>query len=549
MLVKNGLEAVREKFFHGEKTNHPISCILIWRALSALKMTDDVYPLNYSVQIDRNRIANSCSNGYELIILAAQNGKRDLTLPSWDQFNSWADEAGKCCGVLPEQVRQHFEPRTWHIKSHFELWLHVVFQLAWKQPPGSSLPNAEKKTWYQNLTVPIRSLDTVNCDSPLALTLLDKIPSPPVRWYAEIPDLFIASRAAADVLLAWGSGSLRHLNHPATFAYTIMCQARWQRCVLNLLAAEIWGDLRPELMDMLAHVDTDFILQTEECRDGRDFPKDRSPGEQEARNRMRALVPFFAEKGGTMDAQDWETIANLERVAFTPGETIDLNFLMRLGAALRAKVKSPPLRVSPESPAMEKTSNATNLEPKFVFRPDGDGYFLRGFGEEGHFSVNGAKGLHDLFRLIQSPGVPVPMLELEAGRGVKQAEGDGRSRQPIADAETLKQISDKRNELIAEIESAENYLERDELQAELDKLETSASKLVGLNGKSRNLNANNLNRMKSNISGRIKTACKNIEPSFPKLAQHFRDTTGSVDAAFYSYTPAFPDLKWDTDKK
>src|SRR5262249_22682382 len=46
---------------------------------------------------------------------------------------------------------------------------------------------------------------------------------------------------------------------------------------------------------------------------------------------------------------------------------------------------------------------------EWCFAPSGDGYFVAGFGESGHLS--GYKGLADIARLIEAPGVPVPMLD------------------------------------------------------------------------------------------------------------------------------------------
>ncbi len=120
-----------------------------------------------------------------------------------------------------------------------------------------------------------------------------------------------------------------------------MQHARWDRYILARLAMEIWlEDLRPELAKVISGVDGTGILRNEECRPGGDFPSERTAVETEARNRLRQLVPFYNEQHGTMTAVDWETIANMERVVFTPGEPLDLDFIVRLGAALRAKAKT-----------------------------------------------------------------------------------------------------------------------------------------------------------------------------------------------------------------
>ena len=127
-------------------------------------------------------------------------------------------------------------------------------------------------------------------------------------------------------------------------------------------------------------------------------------------------------------------------------------------------------------------------DAEFVFRPDGDGYFVRGFGEQGHVTAKGAKGLHDIFRLVQSPGVPVPMLELDAGVGTQQLDGDSHSQQPVADSKTRQDITAKRKQLQADIDNADTEVERNESRAELETLDAEAVKLFGLAGKPRDLN-------------------------------------------------------------
>ncbi len=190
------------------------------------------------------------------------------------------------------------------------------------------------------------------------------------------------------------------------------------------------------------------------------------------------------------------------------------------------------------------------VEPEIVFRKVGDGdvYFIKGFGEQGHVSASRAKGLHDLYRLVQTPGVAVPMLEIDAGPGVKQGAGDGRSRQPVADGETMKQLAAKRKQLKSDIEAAESDMERNELKAELVKLEESAKGMTGLKGKSRDLN-NPLNNLRPKILGRKATAIAQIRKwNMPTLADHF-ELTVTTEAGCVIYSPGDPNLSWDTSDK
>ncbi len=209
------------------------------------------------------------------------------------------------------------------------------------------------------------------------------------------------------------------------------------------------------------------------------------------------------------------------------------------------------------NPAPSKATEATvdqsgeksRAEPKHVFRPDGDGYFLRGFGEEGHVSANRVIGLHDIFRLVQSAGKPVPMLELVAGTGTERPVGDSQSIQPVANSQTRDDITAKRRGLKADIERADTELERTELQEELNRLETDAAKLFGLKGKPRDVNNPN-NRLRPKIHGRIKDACKKLKTCkpkpFPMIADHFELTIGA-DGACMKYSPSIPNLLWQTE--
>lgn len=188
-----------------------------------------------------------------------------------------------------------------------------------------------------------------------------------------------------------------------------------------------------------------------------------------------------------------------------------------------------------------------SIEAEFVFRPDGDGYFIKGLGESGNFSARGAKGLRDLFRLVQSPGVPVPMLEFDAGPGVRQAEGDGRSIQPVADGETFKQLATERRQLKADIEAAESNMERDELQEKLSKLESAAKAMTGLNGNPRDIN-NLLDKLRPKLLKRISAAVNKLrEASLTKLADHF-DWAVSSESGCMVYRPAVEGLTWIVTK-
>ena len=197
-----------------------------------------------------------------------------------------------------------------------------------------------------------------------------------------------------------------------------------------------------------------------------------------------------------------------------------------------------------EAGGNERKPEATEAE--FVFRPDDDRYYLKGLGESGHVTAKGAKGLLDLFRLVQTPGVPVPMLELDAGPGVERAEGDGRSRQPVADGEMRKQLAAKRKQLKADIESAGSDMERGELESELTELEEAAKGMRGLNGKPRDLNNPN-DRLRSTIHKRLNRVYDKLRERMPRLVEHFGLSCGASGGNGFVCTPAALNITWDTE--
>lgn len=197
---------------------------------------------------------------------------------------------------------------------------------------------------------------------------------------------------------------------------------------------------------------------------------------------------------------------------------------------------------------LERPAGGKRGDTEFEFRPDGDGYFVRGFGQQGHFTAKGAKGLHDIFRLVQSPRVPVPMLELDVEAGTKKLDGDSHSRQPVADSKTRQEIATKRRQLLADIESAEADIERDELRAELETLEAGAKKMYGLVGKARDLNNPN-DRLRAKLLVRVKRACKTMKDGgLAELAMHFELSIVSAGACLV-YRSSTPDITWNTEPK
>ena len=263
---------------------------------------------------------------------------------------------------------------------------------------------------------------------------------------------------------------------------------------------------------------------------------------------MRMACPQFLEDM-PKPIPEMTTVDATERAqAYLKLEARVLTELRHREAADRPNAGNPPT-VSNVEPLANTEVNGTKAngqtEPQFIFRPDGNGFYLEGFGERGHFKS--LKGLADLWRLVQSPGVGVVMLELDAGMGTKRAVGDGQSRQPIIEADELRLLNTARKRYQAEVDDAENDTERRDSQEMLNKCIEAIRAMTGNKGKPRDLNNPN-DRLRPKIDGRIKTACNAVQITCPKLAEHFAATC-SADGPCYVYSPGIARLKWDTSEK
>lgn len=211
----------------------------------------------------------------------------------------------------------------------------------------------------------------------------------------------------------------------------------------------------------------------------------------------------------------------------------------------------PEATAEPPKP-VELLGTSTQDEPEFVFLPDGDGYFLKGFGEQGRISASGAKGLHDLFRLVQTPGVGVPMFELINGPGAELFEGDSYSKQPAAEKMTINEIKKKRQQFKEDIEEAVDPNEKSRLEGELKDYESSVAGLFGKtsrNGKMKVRDVNNpIDNHRPTLMKRIRTACEKLrKENLKKIADDFDRAVSSTYGCMI-YRPAVEGLTWNVTK-
>jgi hypothetical protein len=190
---------------------------------------------------------------------------------------------------------------------------------------------------------------------------------------------------------------------------------------------------------------------------------------------------------------------------------------------------------------------------QFIFAPEGDGYYVAGFGESGH--VTRLKGFDIIAQLVRTPSQTVTMLELTGAAADERIGADQRSRQEALDLRALREIRDRLAERREDYENAKaenNTVERDLAEKEIEELKSNLQKATGLAGRSRDMNSQ-IDRLRPTIHGNLNTAYKRLRSATPpmvQLADHFEQTISSEGGAFI-YSPASP-IAWSStvpDKK
>jgi len=213
-----------------------------------------------------------------------------------------------------------------------------------------------------------------------------------------------------------------------------------------------------------------------------------------------------------------------------------------------------PVSDEPQTQALDDGATETpqlSDSERFVFARDGDGYYIEGFGQNGHFKTT--KGLDQIARLVHAPGKAIPMFELLGIRD-PQILDDKHSQQPVFDHAALKDIKKTLKDLrtlLDEAEAVGDVEQADELRVKIGEIEASRAASVGLHGKSRNLN-NPVDRMRTKIHGTLATAYKKLgsaNPTMARLADHF-DSSIRSQGDSYVYQPTNqPPPDWSPSKK
>ncbi len=188
-------------------------------------------------------------------------------------------------------------------------------------------------------------------------------------------------------------------------------------------------------------------------------------------------------------------------------------------------------------------------EPDFVFAKDGDGYYIRGFGDSGRLTAEGCKGLDQIYRLIQSQGEELPLLVVMDPDKDDRIGGDRRSLQPTQDTqyqgEVAKELSKRQAEL-QEAEAAGDPAAIAEARDEIEALSKQTSADIGAFGKPRDLNAGRRKSIEKSIRSALKRAFKSMRDARPKmveLAEHF-EASINVSTSGVTYQPIGRAPEW-----
>jgi hypothetical protein len=184
------------------------------------------------------------------------------------------------------------------------------------------------------------------------------------------------------------------------------------------------------------------------------------------------------------------------------------------------------------------TPPAPAVTEEFIFAPSGNGYLIKGFGEFGHLS--GYKGLHDIARLIGTPGGAVSMLELVGADDRTKA--DRRSTQAALDVQAMKEIKEKLDERRRDLDRAReenNSVEVNLAEKDIEELTQQVRQAKWFGGKagagkdsgSKDRDLNNLfDKLRPTIHNRLKavyTALRQAQPAMSFLADHFEQSISS----------------------
>ena len=170
-----------------------------------------------------------------------------------------------------------------------------------------------------------------------------------------------------------------------------------------------------------------------------------------------------------------------------------------------------------------------------TFRREGELWLLTFGGETVH--MPDLKGLHDLARLLASPGEEIHALDLGAA-------GDGPAPQghagEIIDADARAAYKVRIDELREErdlAQAANDIVRAERAQEELEAIGDALKSAYGLGGRARRA-GDHAERARSAVTWRIRSAISRVEAVHPALGRHLKNSVRT--GTFCAYTPEQP---------
>ena len=187
------------------------------------------------------------------------------------------------------------------------------------------------------------------------------------------------------------------------------------------------------------------------------------------------------------------------------------------------------------TPAREQKTNADRPRAGPSFVRAGDVWDLT--FDETTVHITAIKGMDDLATLLAAPGRDVHCIDLAGGAVEQPTTG------PAIDATARRQYEARIRELQADIDEADRHHDlarADRSRAELDALVDHLTAALGVGGKARTAGST-VDRARSAVTHRIRSAVERIADSHPALGRHLRQSLST--GTYCSYRPD-PPVRW-----
>jgi hypothetical protein len=212
-------------------------------------------------------------------------------------------------------------------------------------------------------------------------------------------------------------------------------------------------------------------------------------------------------------------------------------------AELRGPAQAPGAAVgapgaAADAPAHGEAAAGAAAGAANLFRPEGELWTLAFGGDTVH--MPDLKGLHDLARLLASPGQELHCLDLAGAPDGVPAQGHAGE---VLDDEARAAYKQRITELREELElaqAANDGVRAERAREELDAVGDALSSAYGLGGRARR-SGDQAERARSAVTWRIRSAISRVDAIHPALGRHLRNSVRT--GTFCAYMPEQP-VSW-----